>query len=72
MPFFLSCPCSLHLGTVVKSPPASAGGTRDTGSITGLRRSCGEGNGNPLQYTCLENSMDGGAWLGIVHRVTNI
>ena len=72
MPFFLSCPCSLHLGTVVKNLPASAGGTRDTGSVPGLGRSCGEGNGNPLEYTCLENSMDGGAWLGIVHRVTNI
>ena len=36
--------------------------TGDTGSIPGLGRSPGEGNGNPLQYPCLENSMDGGAW----------
>ena len=72
MPFFLSCPCSLPFGTVVKNPPANAGGTRDTGSVIGLGRSCGEGNGDPLQYTGLENSMDGATWLGIVHRVTNI
>ena len=36
--------------------------TGDLGSVPGLRRSPGEGNGNPLQYSCLENSMDGGAW----------
>ena len=42
----------------------------DAGSIPGLRRSPGEGNGNPLQYTCLENSMDRGAWWAIVHGVT--
>ena len=42
-------------GTVVKNPPANAG---DVGSILGLGRSSGVGNGNPLQYSCLENSMD--------------
>ena len=41
---------------------ASACNAGDPGSIPGLGRSPGEGNGNPLQYSCLENSMDGGAW----------
>ena len=41
---------------------ASAYNAGDLGSITGLGRSPGEGNGNPLQYSCLENPMDGGAW----------
>jgi len=41
---------------------ASAYNARDPGSIPGLGRSPGEGNGNPLQYSCLENPMDGGAW----------
>jgi len=45
-------------GAVVKNPPANA---RDTGSIPGSRRSPGEGNGNPLWYSCWENSMDRGA-----------
>ena len=48
----------------------SARSVRDLGSIPGLGRSPGEGNGNPLQYSCLENPMDGGAWWAIVHRVT--
>ena len=47
-------------GTVVKNPPANAGDARDTGSIPGLGRSPGGGPGNPLQYSCLENSMDRG------------
>ena len=47
----------------------SAYGVGDTGSIPGLRRSPGEGNGNPLQYSCLENSMDRGAWPATVHGV---
>ena len=46
-------------GSVVEDPPANAG---DVGSILGSRRSPGEGNGNPLQYSCLENPMDRGAW----------
>ena len=41
----------------------------DPGSIPGLGRSPGEGNGNPLQYSCLENSMDEGAWRATVHEV---
>ena len=42
----------------------------DQGLIPGSGRSCAEGNGNPLQYSCLENPMDGGAWLATVHGVT--
>ena len=41
----------------------------DLGSVPGLGRSPGEGNGNPLQYSCLENSMDRGAWRATVHEV---
>ena len=48
---------------------ASAYNVGDLGSIPGLRRSPGEGNGNPLQYSCLENPMDGGAWWATVHGV---
>ena len=51
---------------MVKNLPASAGDTRDTGSIPGLGRSPGEGNGNPLQYSCLENPMGKGAWWATV------
>ena len=54
---------------VVKILPANAGDARDTGSIPGLGRSPGGGHGNPLQYLCLENPMDRGAWWAIVHRV---
>ena len=46
---------------VVKNLPANAGDTRDTGSVPRSGRSSGEGNGNPLQYSCLENPMDRGA-----------
>ena len=49
-----------------QTPPASAG---DAGSVPGLERSPGEGNGNPLQSSYLENSMDGGAWWAAVHGV---
>ena len=49
---------------------ASAYNAGDLGSIPGLGRFPGEGNGNPLQYSCLENPMDGGAWWATVHRVT--
>ena len=54
-------------GTTVKNPPASAGDVRDAGSIPG--GSPGEGNGNLLQYSCLENSMDRGAWQATVHGI---
>ena len=53
-------------GVVVKNPPASAG---DAGLIPGSRRSAGEGNGNPLYYSCLGNRMDRGAWWATVHGV---
>ena len=52
---------------MVKSPTANAG---DVGSIPGLGRSLGEGNGNPLQYSCLENSMDREDWRATVHGIT--
>ena len=51
------------------NPPASAGDSRDLGSIPRLGRFPGVGNGNPLQYTCLKNSMDMGAWQAIVYGV---
>ena len=54
---------------MVKDLPANLGSTRDAGSIPGLRRSPGEGTGNPLQYPCLENPMDRGEWWATVHRV---
>ena len=53
-------------GSVVKNPPAKAG---DTGSIPGLRRYPGGGNGIPLQCSCLENSTDRGTWRAAVHGV---
>ena len=52
---------------MVKNPPANAG---DAGSIPGSGRSPGGGNGNQLQYSCLENSMDRGAWWATVQEVT--
>ena len=55
---------------MVKNLPANAGDLRDMGSIPGLGRSPGEGHGNPLQYSCLENSMDLEAWWATVHGVT--
>ena len=57
-------------GLVTKNPPASAGAIGDSGSIPGSGRSPGGGYGNPLQYSCLENPMDRGAWWAIVHEVT--
>ena len=51
---------------MVKNPPANAGDIRDTGSIPGSGRSPGEGHGNPLQYSCLENTRDIGDWRAIV------
>ena len=56
-------------GMGVKNPPANAGDTRDAGLIPGLGRSPGEGNGNPLQYSCLNNSMDRGVWWATVHGI---
>ena len=58
-------------GTVVKNPSADAGDTGDAVSIPGWGRSPGRGNGNLLQYSCLENLMDRGAWWATVHGVAN-
>ena len=54
------------MALLVKSLPANAEETRDAGSIPGFP---GEGNGNPLQYSCLENPTDRGAWRAIVHEI---
>ena len=54
---------------MVNHPPANAGDTRDASSIPGSGRSPGERNGNPLQYSCLGNPMDRGAWQATVHGV---
>ena len=54
-------------GSVVKNPPANAGNTGDVSWIAGWGRSLGIGNGNPLYYSCLENSMDTGAWWATIH-----
>ena len=66
-----SCmPRASQAAQLVKNLPTSARDTRGVGLIPGLERTPGEGNGNPLQYSCLENSMDGGAWQATVHGVT--
>ena len=54
---------------MLKNPPANAGDAGDGGSIPGSERSHGGGNGNPLQYYCLKNSMDRGAWQATVYGV---
>ena len=77
----ITLPTKVHLVKVMVFPvviygfpggsevKASACNVGDLGSIPGLGRSPGEGNGNPLQYSCLENPMDGGAWWATVHGV---
>ena len=55
---------------MVKNPLASAGDSKDTGSIPGLEDSPGVDNGNLLQYSCQKNFMDRGAWRAIVHGIT--
>ena len=57
-------------GIAVKNLPASAGDAGDVSSIPGSGRSPGGGNGHPLQYSCLGNPMNRGAWWATVHRVT--
>ena len=57
------------MAPVVKSLPANAGDVREEGSISGSGRSPGEGNSNPLQYSCLESPTDRGAWRAMIHRV---
>ena len=61
--------CITQVMLVVKNPPANVGDTRNMGLITRLGRSPGVGNGNPLQYSCLENSMDRRVWQATDHRI---
>ena len=56
------------MALVIKNLPANAGDVRDAGSVPGLGRFSGGGHGNMLQYSCLENPMDMGAWRATVHR----
>ena len=58
-----------YVALVIKNPLANALDTRDVDLIPGWGRSLGEGNGNPLQYSCLDNLMDRGAWQASVHGV---
>ena len=72
LPFLLGEP--LKFPPPFSGSPGSAGkefacNAGDLGSIPGLRRFPGEGNGNPLQYSCLENPIDRGAWQATVHRI---
>ena len=60
--------CFPH-GSVVKNPSADAGNPGNVGSVPALGRSPGEGNGNPLQYPCLEKPLDRGLWRVIAHGV---
>ena len=60
---------AFQVALVVKNLPANAGDLRDEGSIPGLGRSPGEGHGNPIQYSCLENPMDRGAWWPTVAKI---
>ena len=60
------------MALVVKNSPADAGDLRDTGSIPGLGTSPGGGHGNLLQYSCLENPVDRGAWQATVHGVARV
>ena len=62
-------PRAIPGGAVVTDPPARGGDARDAGSIPGLGRSPGVGKGSPLQYACLKNSTDRGAWWAAVHAV---
>ena len=55
---------------LIKNLPANAGDVRDAGSTPGSGRSPGEGHGNPLQHSCLENATDRGAWQSTIHRIS--
>ena len=63
----LLCARASQVAPGVKNPPANARDVRDADSIPGSGRSPGEGHGNPLQYSCLKNPMDRGAWWAIIH-----
>ena len=65
----LTVTCGFPGGAVEKNLPASVGDARDSGSIPGLGRSPEGRNDSPLQYFCLENAMDRGAWWATVHRI---
>ena len=58
------------MAVVVKSPPANTGDTREVSSIPSSGKSLGGGNSDPLQYSCLKNPMNKGAWWATVHKVT--
>ena len=68
------CVCVYYIGflggTVVKNHPANAGEARDSGPVPGLGRFPAGGNGNPLLYSCLENTMNKGNWQATVHKVS--
>ena len=71
---YLAIVCTLwasHVVLLVKNPPANEGDIRAVGSIPGLGRSLGGRYGYPHQYSCLENSRDGGSWQATVHGVPN-
>ena len=59
-------------GSVVKNPPANAGDTRDSGLIPESGRCPGGGNGNPLQYSCLDNPMPRGVWRVTAHGIPKV
>ena len=63
------CLWTSQVALVVKNPPTNVGDVRDTGSIPEWGRRPGEGHGNPVQYSCLENPLGRGAWQATVHRV---
>ena len=65
----ITCIWGFSGGSVGKEPACNVGDARDMGSIPGSGRSPGAGHGNPLQYSCLENPMDRGAWWATVHGV---
>ena len=74
-PALITAAVTLHLGFPADAgdnTPANAGEVRDSGSIPGSGRSPGTGHGNPLQYSCLENPLDRGAWWSTVHGVVRI
>ena len=66
------CSTSSQVTLVVKNLPANAGDGGDTGSVPGPGRSPGEGRGNQLQYSCLENPMDRGTWQATVHGIAEL
>ena len=63
---------TFQVALVVRNLPAEAGGIREAGSISGSGRSPEGGNGNPLQYSCLETPMDRGVWRAIVHGAAGL